>query len=280
VDMGVYPTAGGKDAMAIIDGCAAGSIKILYVAGENPVVSYPDRKRTEAALDKVDFLVVQDLFLTETAAMADVVLPACSFAEKTGTFTSVGRAVQKLNQAIKPLGQARPDLQIFADLVGALTGSPAAVTAAQVFAEITAALPAYAGLTYAGLGDQGAVYPVATTPRFVAVAAQPVAAVAGKYALLGGSALYHCGTMSRFGEGPMLVCPEGYLELNRDDATQLGIVEGEAITVKADSGELKLKAKVANRLPKGVVFAPYHFAEQSVNTIATGAPVTWVSISK
>jgi len=279
-DLGIYPTAGGMDAAAIIDGCASGAVKTLYIAGENPVVSYPDRKRVEAALDKVEFLIVQELFLTETAAKADVVLPACSFAEKDGTFTSVGRAVQRVNRAIKPIGQAKSDFDIVNQLCGALGCATAYADPASVFAEIAATIPAYKGLTSAGLGDTGAICPAAGTARFVPVAGAAVAAEPGKFALLTGSALNHCGTLSRFGEGPMLVCPEGYLELGRDDAKSLGINEGDQLTVKSPSGEIRLKAKVGTRLPQGVVFAPYHFGEQSVNSLSTGAPVTWISIGK
>jgi NADH-quinone oxidoreductase chain G len=279
-DLGISPSAGGKNAAAIIDGCASGAIKTLYVAGENPVVSYPDRKRVEAALDKVEFLIVQDLFLTETAAKADVVLPACSFAEKDGTFTSVGRAVQRVNRAIKPIGLSRSDFDILNQLSAVLGGSPAYIDSAAVFAEIAATVPAYQGITLAGLGDAGAVYQVAGTPRFIPVTGAAVAAEPGKLALVTGSALNHCGTLSRFGEGPMYVCPEGYVELGREDAKGLGITDGDKVTVKSAAGEVRLTAKVGSRLPQGVVFAPYHFGDQSVNSLSTGAAVTWVSIGK
>jgi NADH-quinone oxidoreductase chain G len=279
-DLGIHPAGRGKDAAAILDGCAKGDIKTLYIAGENPVVSYPDRKRVEAALDKVEFLVVQELFLTETAAKAHVVLPACSFAEKEGTFTSVGRAVQRVNRAIKPVGQARSDFEIFNQLCAFLTNAPAYAAPSAVFAEIAATVPAYNGLTFAGLGDNGAITTVLGAPRFVPVAAPSIAVEEGKFALLTGSALNHCGTLSRFGEGPVYVCPEGYIELGRDDARELGIKEGDYVTVKGAAADIRLKAKVGSRLPKGVVFAPYHFGEQPVNSLATGAPVTWVSLSR
>jgi NADH-quinone oxidoreductase chain G len=279
-DLGIHPAAAGAGAAAIIDGCASGAIKTLYVAGENPVVSYPGRKRVEAALDNLDFLVVQDLFLTETAAKAHVVLPACSFAEKDGTFTSVGRAVQRVNRAIKPIGQSRSDFEILNQLTAVLAGSPAYTDTAAVFAEMSASVPSYHGLTLAGLGDAGTVYTVAGIPRFVPVAGAAAASEQGKFALLTGSALNHCGTLSRFGEGPMFVCPEGYLELGRDDARTLGIKEGDRLTVTSATGEIKLSAKVGSRLPQGVVFAPYHFGDQSVNNLSTGAAITWVSIGK
>lgn len=280
VDLGVYPAAGGKDAAAIIDGCAAGTIKTLYVAGENPVVSYPNRKKVEAALDKVDFLIVQELFLTETAALADVVLPACSFAEKEGTFTSVGKAVQKVNRAIKPVGQAKSDFEIINTLYAALSGKQAYAGPAAAFAEITTSVPAYAGLTYETLGDAGVVVAPAMMPKFAVAAGAAPAAEAGKMALVTGSALYHCGTMSLYGEGPMHVCPAGYVEIGREDAKRLAMQDDDLVTVTSASGAVKLKVKVGSRMPEGVVFSPYHFADQSVNSIASGECVTWVTISK
>lgn len=279
-DIKIHPVAGGMNAAAIIDGCASGKVKTLYVAGENPVVSYPNRKKVEAALDKVEFLVVQDLFLTETASKAHVVLPACSFAEKDGSFTSVGRAVQRVRQAIKPIGLSKSDFEIFNELCAVVGGESRFAQPAEAFAEIGKTVPAYAGLTLEMLGDSGVIYQTTCAPRFVPAKAELSVAESGKMALVVGSSLYHCGTLSLYGEGPMYVCPEGYVELNRDDAQNLGVAEDDSLTVKSATGEVKLKAKVGSRLPQGVVFAPYHFAEQSVNALTDGAAVTWVSISK
>ncbi|ACM18837.1 NADH dehydrogenase I, G subunit [Geotalea daltonii FRC-32] len=279
VDMGIYPAGKGKGASAIIDACSAGTIKALYVIGENPVVSYPNRKKITDALDKVGFLVVQDLFLTETAEKANVVLPACSFAEKQGTFTSVGRIVQHVQKAIKPVGQSRSDFDILNGLSGLLGGATFS-DPGKVFAEIAREVNGYAGLSYEKLGQEGALIPVTTRPKFVPAPARQSIAEAGKYALVTGSALYHCGTMSRFGEGPMHVCPEGYAELSREDAAALKIEENDLVKVASAGAEIQLKAKISMRMPKGVVFAPYHFNEQSINTITDGNPVTWVAIRK
>jgi len=275
-DLAIHPTANGRDAAAIIDGCSSGAIKLLYIAGENPVVSYPDRLKTEKALDAAGFVVVQDLFLTETAQRADVVLPVQSFAEKCGTFTSAGRHVQRIRKAIKAVGQARSDREILADIVARLTGENQAVDSATIFKQIAC----YAAVDYAALGNTGTIYPVSVTPQFVAVAGAAPVVEDGKFALLTGSSLYHCGTMSLYGEGPLLVCPEQYIELGRVDAGKLGVVEGDKIKVKSAAGELSLAVKVGTRMPEGVVFSPYHFASASINSIASGKPVTWVSLSK
>jgi predicted molibdopterin-dependent oxidoreductase YjgC len=279
-DLSIHPTSGGKGAQAIIAGCAAGSVKTLFIAGENPVVSYPNRKQVEDALGKLEFLVVQDLFLTETAAKADVVLPVCSFAEKDGSYTSALGAVQRLNRAIPAVGSSRSDFQVLNDLYAALAGAPAFSDINSAFQEIVATVPGYAGLSLDGLGDNGFVRPVSGKPSFVTVASTVPAAEPGKLALVTGSALNHSGTLSVYGEGPMLVCPEAFLELNREDAKALAVKDGEEVLVKSATGELRLKAKVGSRLPQGVVFAPYHFANASINSVTTGSAVTWVTVGK
>ncbi|MBU5638514.1 molybdopterin-dependent oxidoreductase [Geomonas sp. Red69] len=279
VDMGIYPKATGLNAQGIIDGCTSGNIKTLFVAGENPVVSYPNRKKVEKALENVEFMVVSDLFLTETAALADVVLPACSFAEKSGTFTSLGRRVQNVRKAIPAIGLAKSDFEILNALSQSLGGARYN-NQGEVFTEIAATVPAYKGLTQAGLKDEGAVYPVAVAAKLVPAAAKSAAPAAGKLALVTGSALYHCGTMSRFGEGPMYVCPDAYAELNVADAAALKIVEGDQVTVTSGTGAVLVAAKVGKRVPQGVVFSPYHFGEGSVNTITDGSEVTYVTVAK
>ncbi|HEY5514443.1 MAG TPA: molybdopterin-dependent oxidoreductase, partial [Geomonas sp.] len=187
VDLGIYPKAGGLNAQAIIDGCAAGSVKTLYVAGENPVVSYPNRAKIEKALDQVEFLVVADLFLTETAQLADVVFPACSFAEKSGTFTSLGRRVQRVQQAIKPIALSKTDFEIL-NLLNIALGGKKYAGQGELFTEIAASVPAYQGLSQAGLGDEGKVLPVSVTAKLVPVAAPALKGVPGKLALVTGSA--------------------------------------------------------------------------------------------
>ena len=149
-----------------------------------------------------------------------------------------------------------------------------------VFAEIAESVPGYAGLTWAKLGSNGIVRPVALSPKFVPVESVVSVPQPGKFALLTGSALNHSGTLSQYGEGPMMVCPEGYVEFGRDDAKKLGLIEKGTVTVTSDAGSVKLQVKLGNRLPAGVLFAPYHFGVNSINTVAVGAPVTWVNVAK
>ena len=278
VDMGFY-TKGGLNASRIIEGSAAGSIKTLFIVGENPVVSYPDHNKITSALDKVEFLIVSELFMTETAAKADVVLPACSFAEKEGTFTSTDRRVQHIKPAVGKVGQSRSDFEIFGSLINKL-GGHAAASPSIVFDSIASSTPGYVGMSYTTLGDVGSFAPVTVNPSFVITEVTANGAETGKMALVTGSALYHSGTLSQYGEGPMYVCPEGYIELSRSDAARLKIVEKDLVNVTSSSGSIKLKSKVSIRMPEGVVFAPYHFAEIPVNKVWSGAPVTWVTVSK
>ncbi|MBC8019100.1 MAG: molybdopterin-dependent oxidoreductase [Verrucomicrobia bacterium] len=279
VDMGFYAIDGGLDASQIIDGCAGGSIDTLFIAGENPLVSYPDHTKIKAALDKVEFLIVSEMFMTETAAMADVVLPVCSFAEKEGTFTAADRRVQHIKPAIKKVGQSRSDFEIFGALITKLGGvAPSAPVS--VFTEIAASVPGYAGMSYVSLGEEGMFAAVAIKPAFVVPQTATIKAESGKLALLTGSALYHNGTLSQYGEGPMHVCPEGYVELSRTDAASLKFAENDLLTVTSASGSMKLKARISPRMPQGVVFAPYHFGANPINQVWSGAPVTWVTLAK
>lgn len=280
VDMGFYAQDGGLNAQQILDACTAGAVKTLFIAGENPLVSYPDRNKVKAALDAVEFLVVSELFLTETAAMADVVLPVCSFAEKDGTFTSTDRRVQYVKPAIRKIGQTKTDFEVFADLISRLGGTAPVSPAAQ-FADIAANTAGYQGMSHVSLRKEGAYAAVATSPALVTTQdVTPPAAEAGKLSLVVGSVLYHSGTLSQNGEGPMHVCPESYIELSRSDASANKIAENDLITVSSATGSMQLKAKVTSRMPAGVVFAPYHFSDAPINTVWSGAPVTMVTLAK
>jgi formate dehydrogenase major subunit/NADH-quinone oxidoreductase subunit G len=280
VDTGFYPQDGGMNALQILDACTTGAIKTLFIAGENPLTSYPDHAKVKKALESVEFLVVSELFLSETAAMADVVLPVCSFAEKEGTFTSTDRRVQFFKPAIRKSMQIKSDFEVFSALLTQLGGTAPASPAVQ-FAEISAATPGYQGMSHVSLRTEGAFAVATITPAFVIPKDSPAFTTEpGKFALVTGSALYHSGTLSQHGEGPMYVCPEGYIELSRADASAAKIAENDVVTVTSASGSIKLKAMVSLRMPDGVVFAPYHFTDAPINSVWSGSAVTSVSLSK
>lgn len=276
VDVGFYPSDGSFSAEQILDGCISGAVKSLLIAGENLFASYPEKAKVKAAIEKAEFVAVTEMFLTETAAQADVVLPVCSFAEKEGTFTAADRRVQYIKPAISKVGQSKSDFEVFKLLIERL-GASSAVSPAEVFSEITGKVSGYAGMDYSSLGEEGALATVKVAPALVVPVTEKVATENGKLALLTGSALYHNGTMSMYGEGPMYVCPEGYVEISRADAMSLELAENEMVSVSSTSGSMKLKVRITPRMSQGVVFAPYHFG---VNQIWDGSAITWVTISK
>jgi len=282
IDLGILPGNKGLGVSAMLEAATAGKLSALYVVGEDLLGAYPDRDRVAKALTGVPFLVVQDLFLSATAAQADVVLPAASFAEKEGTFTNAERRIQKLHTAIPSPGEAKTDLAIFSMLASRLGSTVSYTGPGAVFAELAAATPGYAGINYNTIGPQGVVWGgEILAPAFKKVVPVTGAAVAeGTFQFITGSALYHSGTVSTRAQGPNAVVSEAYLELGREDAAALKVSEGDLVTVKGNGVELKLKAKVDTRLPKGVVFAPYHFAEAGINRLYKGEAAVAVEVQR
>ncbi|MEJ2196990.1 MAG: NADH-quinone oxidoreductase subunit NuoG [Desulfuromonadales bacterium] len=272
IDLGILPQGNGLGARAMLAAAAEGKLDALYVVAEDPLSSYPDRDSVAKSLENVPFLVVQDLFMSPTAEQADVVLPAASFAEKDGTFTNAERRIQRVRHGIKSPGEARSDGAILTSLAGKLGSTLAFTGSAAIFAEIGKEVPAYAAFNYNEIGPQGVVWGGETlqpaSRKLVAVAGG--VAADGDFKLVIGSALYHSGTVSTRAKGPTAGLSEAYLELCREDAAELKVADGDLVKVSGNGTELKLKAKVGNRLPKGVVFAPYHFAEAQVNRLYKG----------
>ena len=226
--------------------------------------------------------MVQDIFLSPTANQAHVVLPAASFAEKNGTFTNAERRIQRVRPGIPLPGQARTDEAIFTALIEKLGGNLAFTGPAAIFAEIGRSVPAYAEANFNGIGPQGFVWGgdiLAPQRRCL----QPVGGatpIEGSFQLLTGSALYHSGTVSTHAKGPMAVVSEGYVEFGREDAKALQLKDGDLVKLAGNGVELQLKAKVGNRLPKGVLFAPYHFAAAGINRLYKGEAAVAVTVSK
>ena len=275
------------------DAMAEGAVKGLYIMGENPMLSDPDIDHVAATLHGLDFLVVQDIFLSETAALADVVLPAASFAEKEGTFTNTERKVQLLHRAVSSPGEARPDSDIVIDLANRMGAAWRYDDPAAVMAEIAALTPSYGGLSFARLEQGGLCWPCPSadhpgTPilhvdkftrgkgRFFAVAYQPPAEEADAaypLTLTTGRLLehYHTGTMTRRSDGLNELVPTGFAEVNPADAKQLGVVDGATIVVETRRGRIDVPAYVTDRVRRGVVFVPFHFWESPANRLTNTA---------
>lgn len=273
------PTHEGLGALEILRGVEDGRIKALYLVGANPLVTYPSYFQTIKSLKALDFLLVQDLFITETAKLADVVLPASSFAEKEGTYTNIERRIQKLDRAIPAPGNSRSDYTIFIELSHLLEYNMDYASPAEVMKEISQLVPLYGGVHYERLGDSGLQWPckdlnhagtqylykdgfTGKKAKIVSVGYEALGGIDADYPfiLLTGGLLFHSGSLSLMSSGLKKICPENYLEMNREDAQRLNLVEGEDVLVKSKNGEVAVRCKVSKRPVPSVVFMPCHFS--------------------
>ncbi|MBI4698449.1 MAG: formate dehydrogenase subunit alpha [Nitrospirae bacterium] len=283
----------GLTATEMIEAVMEKKLKAMYIMGENPALSDPDLNHTRKAFDKLDFLVVQDIFMTETAEFADVILPAASFAEKDGTFTNTERRVQRVRKALNPPGEAKEDSWIIRELSGRL-GYPMKYNfIEEVFQELGSLWPAVAGITYGRIEKTGIQWPCPTPdhpgtpylfkagfPRgkaaFSVVEYRPSREMPDDeypFVLSTGRHLfhYHTGTMIRKGDSLNSVVPEAYVELNPDDAERLGLSDAEKVRVSSRRGAIEIKTAISQRVGKGMVFIPFHYKEASANMLTNSA---------
>ena len=271
-----------------------GELKALYIMGENPLMSDPDTSHIEQALSNLDLLVVQDIFLSETALKADVVLPAACFAEKDGTYTNTERKVQLGAKAVSPPGQARPDWQIICE-ISKLAGYPMNYESpVDVLREINALTPSYGGITYERLSKgNGLPWPCPTvehpgTPflhkdkfskglgTFMPCEFKPPAEIPDEeynFMLTTGRIYYHyhTGTMTRRVSILDREAPEALLEIHPEDAKKLGIRNHDKVEISSRRGSIELKAEITDRVPQKVVFSTFHFKEASINLLTNPA---------
>jgi len=274
----------------VIPAIEQGKIKGLYIVGENPALSEPDAGHAQKILADMEFLVVQDIFLTETACLADVVLPGVSFAEKDGTFTNTERRVQRVRKAVEPAGDCRPDWLITCQIALKMGGkgfdfdSPS-----RIMDEIASVSPAYGGISYQRLEEVGLQWPCPTpdhpgTPilhsqfftrgkgNFVPLEYKPSMELPDEeypLVLTTGRSLFHwhTGTMTRKVTGLNTFRSEELVEINPADAEALGVADGGKVKVTSRRGEVVAKAKVTEVSPPGVVFMTFHFAESLGNML-------------
>ncbi len=275
----------------IFDAIHSGQIKALYLVGENPVLSEANARHAIEAMKKADFLVVQDIFLTETAELAHVVLPAASFAEKEGTFTNTERRVQRVRKAIEPVGDAKPDWWIICEIAKRMKGQGFDYSDPEkVMGEIATLVPAYKGISYKRLEHGGVQWPCpsedhAGTPilhtekfgtasgksRFSPLVYRKSAEEPDEQfpqLLTTDRSLYHFhGTMTRRVYGLNVLDKEELLKVHPHDASQLGIADGEIVKVVSRRGELEAKVSVTDQCPIGTVSMTFHFAETPSNVL-------------
>lgn len=280
----------------IFDDIHDGKITSLYLIGENPYLSEANATHAIEALERLDFLVVQDIFLTETAAMADVVLPAASFAEKNGTFSNTERRIQRIRQAIAPPGEAKPDWQIVAEIAKKMGAAGFDFSdEAEIMAEIASLTPQYGGITYERIEETGIQWPCPTKehPGTPILHTEKFGTPTGKAQLMPLSFRdsaelpddeypfllttdrslfhYHTGSMTRRVDGLEQLDSEEFLKINPLDAAELGLVDSEMVQIRSRRGKTQAKTKLTRICPPGLVSMTFHFAESPTNVLTSPA---------
>jgi formate dehydrogenase major subunit/formate dehydrogenase alpha subunit len=270
-----------------------GKLKALYVIGENPLVSDPDLNHCEKSLGNLDFFVVQDIFMTETAQVADVVLPAVCFAEKDGTFSNTDRRVHLVNKAVEPPGEAWDDWKITCEIATRMGYPMKYESAEKIMEEISKVTPSYGGITYDRIAYEGIHWPAPTaehpgTPvlhreqftkgkgTFHAIDYIPPAeCVDADYPmnLTTGRLLYHyhTGTMTMKSDGLNEIAPECFVEISPQDALNYEVQDGDAVDIASRRGTIRAVIKVSKMAVTGTVFIPFHYATAAANRLTNAA---------
>jgi len=270
-----------------------GKLKALYVIGENPKMSDPDQNHLDKALANLDFLVCQDIFLSETAQKADVVFAGVSVAEKDGTYTNTERRCMKVNKAIDPMGNTLNDWEIVSRLSTAMGHEMNYTGPEEIFNEMSKLTPSYGGMTYERLGLSGLQWPCPNTEHpgtqflhkdqftrgkglFHAVKYLDPAEMPDDeypYFLTTGRmfAHYHTGTMTRASQHLDAEQKTGYVEIHPEDAKTLVVKDGDTVKLSTRRGEIEAPARVSNKVKPGLLFVPFHFVENSANILTNSA---------
>jgi formate dehydrogenase major subunit len=287
------PTKVGLKVTDMIPKAHSGELKALYIIGENPLVSDPDLNHAEKSISNLDFLVVQDIFMTETARMADVVLPSACFAEKEGTFSNTERRVQRVRKAVEPPGEAREDWWITSQIATRMGLAMNYTDSASIFQEIARVTPSYAGLSYARIEAEGLHWPCPTAehPGTPVLHARQFTRGKGMFHaidwipaeeriddefpfyLTTGRVLYqyHTGTMTMKTEGLNERAPHCFVEMSRADAVSSGLQDGSQVTIASRRGAITAELKVSPKAVTGTVFIPFHYAQAAANKLTNAA---------
>ncbi len=288
------PEKPGLTITEMFEGACRGKIKAIYIMGENPALSDPDLNHVRRCIENVEFLVVQDLFLSETARYADVVFPASSFAEKDGTFTNTERRVQRIRKVMEPVGNSMPDWKIISGVAKAAGYAGMGYTSPkEIMDEIASLTPIYGGITYERLEPFGLQWPCPSrdhpgTPylhkdRFTrgkglflpAEYREPPELPDGEYPFLLTTGRtywhFHTGTMTRRTSTLTREVPENYIEMHPEDARRMGIRDGEMVKVSSRRGEINVKVRITEYVASGSVFIPFHFKESAANLLTIRA---------
>jgi len=275
-------------------GAAPGSgVKAMYIMGENPILTDPDMRHTRHSLTHLEFLVVQDIFPTETAVLADVILPAAAYAEKDGTFTNTERRVQRVRKAVEPPGEAKPDWEIITLLAGKMGHPFDYKNPEQIMEEIASLTPIYGGIHYDRLNGYGLQWPCPDRNhpgtrilhqdsftrglgRFFAVEYRPPAESASPgypIILTTGRVLehFHTGSMTRRADVLNQLCPGGTLDVHPEDAQKLGLADGDRVVITSERGEIEAPVRITDETAPGLAFMAFHWSELPVNVVTSTA---------
>jgi formate dehydrogenase alpha subunit len=287
------PTNTGGRCTDFFEKAEEGVLKGFYVMGEDPALSEPNTSKVVEGLKRLEFLVCQEIFMSETAKISHVVLPASCFAEKDGTFTNTERRVQRVRKAVDPPGQARPDWQIICDVSTAM-GYPMSYNhASEIFDEMARLTPTFAGISYDRIDEVGLQWPCRTRDdpgtqylhkgtftsgkgRFHVIKFRPPAEepdVEYPLVLSTGRTLYNynVGNMTRKSDGIRMKEPENFVEMNARDAGNLGIGQGEKVRVVTRRGAILVRADVGQKVRPGALWMPFHFVEAQTNLLTNSA---------
>lgn len=283
------PAKSGLTVTEIIEAAVSGKIKALYIMGENPMLSEPDLIHVAQSLKKLEFLVVQDIFITETAEFADIILPGVCFAEKDGTYTNTDRRIQRIRKALNPPGKAMADWKIICMISSAL-GYPMHYNhPSEIMDEIARLTPIYGGVNYEKIQDGGLQWPCRNIDdpgtsilhtknftrgkgRFIPVQYQPPAEIPDvSYPLIltTGRILYqfHTRTMTGKSKGLNKIAPLNFVQINDEDAELFKIKDGDKVKISSRRGTITAKASVSSKIKKGVIFVPFHYANSPANML-------------
>ena len=287
------PDQPGMKVTHMIPAAHDGKLKAFYVIGENPLVSDPDLNHCEKSMRNLDFLVVQDIFMTETARLADVVLPSACYAEKDGTFTNTERRVQRVRKAVEPPGEAWNDWKIICDIANRMNYPMDYENSRQIMEEISRVTPSYAGISYDRIEYEGIHWPCPTAEHpgtpilhreqftcgkgvFNGIDYIPPAEIADdEYPmyLTTGRLLYqyHTGTMTMKTGGLNEIAPESFVEISPRDAGEYDMQDGSMVDIASRRGNIQAKIKVSKKAVSGTVFIPFHYALAAANRLTNAA---------
>ena len=295
------PTQPGLTVTKMVPKAHDGEIKALYIMGENPLVSDPDLNHAEKSFSNLDFLVVHDIFMTQTAKLADVVLPSKCFAEKDGTFTNTERRVQRVREAVDPPGDAKDDWKIICEIAKRMGFDMAYENSSQIMEEIASVTPSYAGINYERIDYEGIHWPCPNTEHpgtpvlhrdqftrglglFHAIEyIAPAEQVDDDYPmyLTTGRVLYHyhTGTMTMKSEGLNERAPGCFIEISKADAEKYALSDGHPASVVSRRGNIQAQVRISDKAVDGTIFIPFHFAEAAANKLTNAAldPVSGIA---